>query len=90
MTLDQVLPLVTTNTASVLKLEHKGSLAPGKAADVVVLDRDSLEVREVISLGRRLVIDGQMAVREQFLEGSDRRVSLTGEKFEPSSIAAVG
>ena len=90
MTLDQVLPFVTSNTARVLKLEHKGTLAPGKAADVVVLDRDSLEVREVVSLGRRLVIDGQLAVREQFLEGSDRRVSLTGEKFEPSSVAPVG
>ena len=89
MTLDQVLPFVTTNTARVLKLEHKGALAPGKAADVVVLDRDSLDVREVISLGRRLVIDGQLAVREQFLEGSDRRVSLTGEKFERGSIGAA-
>jgi beta-aspartyl-dipeptidase (metallo-type) len=90
MTLDQVLPFVTTNTARVLKLDDlKGELAAGKAADLVVLDRDSLDVREVISLGRRLVVDGQMAIREQFLEGSDRRVSLTGEKFEPSSISAV-
>jgi beta-aspartyl-dipeptidase (metallo-type) len=84
MTLDQVLPFVTTNTARVLKLEHKGALEPGKAADLVVLDRDALEVREVISLGRRMVIDGQLAVREQFLEGSDRQVTLTGEKFEPA------
>lgn len=89
MTLDQVLPFVTTNTARVLKLEHKGALEAGKAADVVVLDRDSLEVREVISLGRRLVVDGQLAVREQFLDGSDRRVSLTGEKYEPGSIPAA-
>ena len=34
---------------------------------VVVLDRDSLEVREVISLGRRLVVDGELAVREHRL-----------------------
>jgi beta-aspartyl-dipeptidase (metallo-type) len=89
MTLDQVLPLVTTNTARVLKLEHKGALAPGKAADLVVLDRDGLEVREVVSLGRRLVIDGQLAVREQFLEGSDRLVTLTGEKYEPGSVPSL-
>jgi beta-aspartyl-dipeptidase (metallo-type) len=89
MTLDQVLPLVTTNTARVLKLEHKGALAPGKAADLVVLDRDGLEVREVVSLGRRLVIDGQLAVREQFLEGSDRLVTLTGEKYEPGSMPSL-
>jgi beta-aspartyl-dipeptidase (metallo-type) len=86
MTLDQVLPFVTTNTARVLKLEHKGVLEPGKAADVVVLDRDSLEVREVISKGRRLVIDGELAVRECFLEGSDRRVILTGDKYEAGNV----
>jgi beta-aspartyl-dipeptidase (metallo-type) len=87
MSLDVVLPFVTTNTARVLCLEHKGALAPGKAADVVVLDRDGLEVREVISKGRRLVVDGRLAVREQFLEGSDRRVDLTGEEYEERSVA---
>ena len=90
MSLDVVLPLVTANTARVLKLEHKGALAPGKAADVVVLDRDGLEVREVISKGRRMVIDGHLAVREQFLEGSDRQVSLTGDKYDAGRVAAVG
>ena len=90
MSLDVVLPLVTTNTARVLKLEMKGALAPHKAADVVVLDKGGLEVREVVSLGRRYVIDGQLAVRERFLEGSDRRVSLTGEQHQPSGVPAYG
>lgn len=89
MSLDVVLPLVTTNTARVLQLALKGTIAPHKAADVVVLDRDGLEVREVVSLGRRLVVDGRLAVRERFLEGSDRRISLTGEKYEPGSVAAL-
>jgi beta-aspartyl-dipeptidase (metallo-type) len=87
MSLDEVLPFVTTNTARVLKLEHKGVLEAGKAADVLVLDRDGLEVREVISKGRRMVIDGRLAVRERFLEGSDRRVDLTGEEHESRSVA---
>ena len=90
MSLDVVLPLVTTNTARVLKLEHKGALAPGKAADAVVLDRDGLEVREVISKGRRMLIDGQLAVREQFLEGSDRQVTLTGDRYEPGNVPSFG
>ena len=90
MSLDVVLPLVTTNTARVLRLPHKGALAAGKAADVVVLDRDGLEVREVISKGRRLVVEGQLAVRERFLEGSDRRITLTGDKFEPGNVPSFG
>jgi beta-aspartyl-dipeptidase (metallo-type) len=89
MALEDVLPLVTTNTARVLKLEHKGCLAPGMAADVVVLDRDDLEVREVVSLGRRLVEDGALAIQERFLEESDRRVNLTGAKHEGRN-AAIG
>ena len=53
--LEQVLPLVTRNTARVLKLSGKGTLDAGKDADVVVLRRDSLEIVEVIAGGQRLL-----------------------------------
>ena len=82
MPLEQVLPLVTSNTADVLKLEIKGRLAPGKAADVVVMTRDELEIRDVLSLGRHLVKDGAFEVEERFLEGSDRELHLVGEKAQ--------
>jgi imidazolonepropionase-like amidohydrolase len=45
-----VLALATTNTADVLQLRNKGRLAAGKAADVLVLRKDTLEIVEVISL----------------------------------------
>jgi beta-aspartyl-dipeptidase (metallo-type) len=75
-----VLPLVTANTADVLRLHNKGRVAVGKAADVLVLRKDTLEIIEVISLGRRLVKNGRIAVRENFLTDSNRRITLRGEK----------
>lgn len=75
-----VLPLVTLNTARVLKLDRKGSLAAGKDADVLVLRKGSLELVEVIAGGRRLMIDGEVVVTESFLDDSNRRVSLSGNK----------
>jgi beta-aspartyl-dipeptidase (metallo-type) len=78
--LERMLPLVTSNTAGVLKLAHKGRLAAGCDGDVLVLRRDSLEVVHVFARGRHLVDDGTMTKREHFLKTSRRRIDLTGEK----------
>ena len=78
--IETVLPLVTSNTADALKLSLKGRLEPGKASDILVLTKDQWEIREVISLGRRLVKGGEIAFSEQFLKDSDRRISLEGHK----------
>jgi beta-aspartyl-dipeptidase (metallo-type) len=78
--LADALTLVTANTADVLQLRNKGRLGIGKAADVLVLRKDTLEIVEVISSGRRLVKNGRVAVRENFLTNSNRRIILRGEK----------
>lgn len=78
--LEKVLPLVTSNTAKALKLPHKGTLEAGKAADILVLDKKTLELREVVSLGKRLLKNGEIAFKEAFLEKSSRRVSLVGDQ----------
>jgi beta-aspartyl-dipeptidase (metallo-type) len=78
--LPDVLALVTANTADVLQLHNKGRLDVGKAADILVLRKETLEIIEVISLGRRLVKNGRVAVRENFLTDSNRRITLRGEK----------
>jgi beta-aspartyl-dipeptidase (metallo-type) len=83
--LEHVLPLVTSNTARVLQLARKGHLEAGCDADVVVLDRADLAVREVIVLGRRMVVDGAVTVRERFLTGSSRRVTLVGDEALPEA-----
>jgi beta-aspartyl-dipeptidase (metallo-type) len=78
--LPDVLALATANTADVLQLRNKGRLAVGNAADILLLRKDTLEIVEVISLGRRLVKNGRVAVRENFLTDSNRRITLRGEK----------
>jgi beta-aspartyl-dipeptidase (metallo-type) len=80
MPLEKILPLVTANTASVLKLAGKGRLEPGKDADLLVLRKDSLEIVEVIARGRRLVKQGNLNVQEKVAETSSRELHLVGEK----------
>ena len=83
--LDMVLPLITTNPATVLKLERKGCIAVGKDADVVIVDAGTLEIRDVIARGRRMMADGELVVKEKFLEKSSRRIELVGAKAPESA-----
>jgi beta-aspartyl-dipeptidase (metallo-type) len=76
--LEQLLPLVTSNTARVLKLEDRGRLAAGKRADLLVIGREQFEIKEVICGGRRLMTDGRLSFSEKFLEESNRRITLGG------------
>jgi len=78
--LDRLLPLVTSNTAEVLKLKSKGRLEPGRDADVLVLKPGSLEVVHVVANGRVLVRDGELLAREGFLETSRRTIELRGKE----------
>jgi len=78
--LERVLALVTENTARTLKLERKGRLEAGRDGDVLVLRRGSLEIVDVFARGKGMVRDGALAVREQFLTDSNRRISLDGQK----------
>lgn len=76
---EQTLALVTANTAAVLKLTRKGQLEIGRDADVLVLHKDSLEIKDVIARGRRLVRDGELNFTEKFLSESNRLINLEGE-----------
>jgi beta-aspartyl-dipeptidase (metallo-type) len=70
LTLSQVLPLVTTNVARVLRIEkRKGSLRPGKDADIVLLNGD-LSIDTVIAMGRIHVENGRPLVRGPWEESS--------------------
>ena len=77
--LEVILPMVTSNTADALRLEKKGRIASGLDADLVVLEGGTLAVREVMAMGRRMVRDGRLVVREQFLEKSTRSIELYGQ-----------
>jgi beta-aspartyl-dipeptidase (metallo-type) len=57
---------VTVNPARALGIDaRKGSIAPGKDADLIALD-DALAIRTVYARGRCLVRDGQPVVRGMF------------------------
>jgi beta-aspartyl-dipeptidase (metallo-type) len=80
--LAQLLPMVTSNTAKVLSLSHKGTLEQNKAADVLILRKDTLEIKDVLSKGRRMIKNGKPQFKEKFLEESNRHINLRGEKAE--------
>lgn len=81
--LERVLPLATLNPARAVSLDRrKGTLTPGKDADLVVLERGTLEVVEVIACGKRMVREGRVVVSEPFLEQSYRTIHLTGGRAE--------
>ena len=79
-TLEQVLPFATKNTARVLQLQSKGCLEVGKDGDLLVLEPNSLELWEVIARGKRMMAEGQLKVSEKFLEETERRIELHGQK----------
>ena len=87
MPLELVLSFCTSNTAKVLKLQSKGRLDEGNDADLLVLKKASLEIVEVIALGKRMVKEGSVAVRERFLEESHRNVRLTGDEYDPAVVS---
>jgi beta-aspartyl-dipeptidase (metallo-type) len=78
--LEQMLALSTRNPARVLKLERKGELSVGKDADVLVLEQRSLDIREVVARGRRMVVNGEPTVKPDFIEESSRKWLLVGAK----------
>lgn len=55
--LAELLPLFTSNPATVLHLARKGRIAEGLDADVVVRERETLAVRHVFSRGEPRVLD---------------------------------
>jgi beta-aspartyl-dipeptidase (metallo-type) len=74
--IEQALALVTSNTAEALKLGSKGRVEVGRDADLLVLKKESLEIKHVIAGGRLMVKDGRLAKSEAFLQESDRNLSL--------------
>jgi beta-aspartyl-dipeptidase (metallo-type) len=61
-------------------LERKGAIAVGKDADVLVLEKQTLGIREVIARGRRMLLNGEPVVKDNFVEKSSRKWSLVGAK----------
>jgi beta-aspartyl-dipeptidase (metallo-type) len=78
--IEQAFALATRNTAKILKLEKKGTLETGKAGDLLIVDKGSLEIVHVISRGVFMVRDGTVVREERFLKESNRSIRLEGGK----------
>ena len=60
--LETALKGVTSNPASILKLNAKGRIRPGFDADLCLLTEDSLELHTVLARGRIMVREGKQQV----------------------------
>ncbi|MDB4914731.1 MAG: beta-aspartyl-peptidase [Gemmatimonadetes bacterium] len=78
--LPKLLALVTRNTSEVLKLMSKGRLETGADGDILVLEKESFDIVHVLARGKPMVRDGDLCVEEQFLEKSNRRITLRGAR----------
>jgi beta-aspartyl-dipeptidase (metallo-type) len=58
--LPELLPHFTSNVACALKLLNKGRLDVGKDGDLLILDKDSLDIAYVIAGGQLLLREGEL------------------------------
>lgn len=64
--LHDAIAVVTSSPASVLKLKNKGKLAAGSDADIVLCDARSLDIKDVIARGKRMVSNDDILVKGTF------------------------
>lgn len=66
MALEEVLPLVTTNTSDVLRLTKKGGIQESNDADIIILEKDSLSIQHVFAKGHHMMKNRELLVKGTF------------------------
>ena len=64
--LETALKVITENPARIFDLENKGKIKKDNDADLVILDKESLEIESVIAKGKILFEDKQAVVKGTF------------------------
>ncbi|ALC91973.1 isoaspartyl dipeptidase [Bacillus sp. FJAT-18017] len=64
--IEVALRVITQNPAAILKLNRKGMVAEGRDADLVLLDKEDMSIRDVFALGQMMVQDGKPLVKGTF------------------------
>lgn len=64
--LEEVIPIVTSNTATALELKHKGRIQQGNDADLLLLNKKDLSISHVIAKGKQMVKNGEVIVKGTF------------------------
>lgn len=66
LSLEEVLKLVTANTAEALKLDGKGVIKEGNDADLLVLSKGTFEIEHVFAKGKHMIENGNLLVKGTF------------------------
>jgi beta-aspartyl-dipeptidase (metallo-type) len=64
--IEDALKVVTSNVAKVLKLNTKGRIVRGNDADLVILNKENLNIDTVLSRGEIMVYRGNAVVKGTF------------------------
>ena len=64
--IQEIISLVTSNVARVLKMNHKGRLREEADADIMILNRDTFELEGLLARGNWMIKDKQMIVENTF------------------------
>lgn len=66
MELEKVLPLATSNPARTLEFSEKGHIRRGADGDILLINRETLALDMVLSMGRIMMENGEVTVRGTF------------------------
>ena len=66
VSMDIALRTITANPANALKLSNKGYIEEGRDGDIVILDKDNLEIETVIAKGQTMVLNKEVIVKGTF------------------------
>ena len=79
---EKLLPLVTTNTARILKFHQKGQIDVDMDADFALVDKKNLRVKHVVARGKIFVRDYEFIPKLKSMSDSNRKIGLNGQKKE--------
>lgn len=64
--LEEALKVITSNVADHLKLKKKGRIQAEKDADLILVDKGSLEIRDVFAKGKAMMANGKLLIKGTF------------------------
>lgn len=64
--IETAIKVITSNPANILKLSEKGKIKEGMDADIVLINKDSLDIDKVFAKGQLMVDNGQALVKGTF------------------------
>lgn len=66
MPLEKALLPVTLNPANILKLKRKGCIQVGADADMLLIDKEDYQIKDVFARGQKMMVDGKIVKKGTF------------------------